>query len=130
MKKLLLLSSLSAFSFGFSQSKDLTKKQALEAFKNSEVRKFHNIKISEFEKIYNTAKCVKKSYADKEHFEEALKLKTMPIFKKLSKEETSKRLGECAPRAEFCIYGIDMWILAGSTDKEAKELRKKENCFF
>lgn len=130
MRKLFIFVCLSAFSVAFAQSKDLTKKQAYEAFKNSELRKFENLKISDFNKIYKTAICVKKTYSDTEHFPDALKLKTMPIFKNSKKTESIERVSKCAPRSEFCIYGIDMWILAGSTDKESKELRKPENCFF
>lgn len=114
------------FSLSFSQSKDLTKKQAYEAFKNSDVRKKSNLKIYEFDKIFKTALCIKKTYSDKENFPNAYKLKEMPIFNNNKKEEIKK----CTPRSEFCIYGIEMWLLAGSTDEEAKELKNKENCFF
>ena len=130
MKKLLLFVCLSAFSIAFSQSKDLTKKQALEAYKKSDVRKYENLKISDFEKIYKTAKCVQKTYSDKENFPDAVKLNSMPIFKKVEKQKAIERISMCAPKAEFCIYGIDMWLLAGSTEKESKDLKTKENCYF
>lgn len=90
MKKLLLLFSLSAFSLGFSQSKDLNKKQALEAFKNSELRKELDIPLSNFDKIYKQAICFKKTYVNKnvvELYPSTESLRVMPIFaKKLDRD--------------------------------------------
>jgi len=126
MKKLLLVTSVLTFSLSFSQSKDLTKKQALEAYKKSDVRKQNNLKISDFEKIYKTATCIKKTYSDKENLSNDFNLRSMPIFNNKEKE----KVNNCAPKAEFCIYGVEMWILAGSTDEESKKLKTEENCFF
>ncbi|PZR01786.1 MAG: hypothetical protein DI539_28195 [Flavobacterium psychrophilum] len=63
-----------------SQVKDLSKNEAFQAFKISELRKSEKIPLSKFEYIYKTAKCVQKNYSDKEFNPDALKLKTMPIF--------------------------------------------------
>ncbi len=56
MKKLISILAIFCFTISFSQIKvDLTKKQAYERFKNSNVRKACGIKLSEFNQIYKTS---------------------------------------------------------------------------
>jgi hypothetical protein len=56
MKKLISILAIFCFVFSFSQIKvDLTKKQAYERFKNSNVRKACGIKLNEFENIWKYA---------------------------------------------------------------------------
>lgn len=54
--KTLLLTTLLICSIAFGQSKDLTKKQAFELYKKSNVRIALRYKLSDFNSIYNTKK--------------------------------------------------------------------------
>ena len=101
MKNLLLLTCLSMFSLSFSQSKDLTKKEALQAFKNSELRKEMKITVSKFELYYKQAKCNQKYHLP----EKEKSLRNMPIFqKKLDENYSSTGL--------FPEFGIDYTLPA------------------
>jgi len=87
MRNLFLLTCLSMFSLSFGQSKDLTKKQAYEAFKNSVIRKRDHIPLSKFEFYYKQAKCVKENYGDKDNYPNSTLLRKMPIFNNKTKDE-------------------------------------------
>jgi len=56
----------------FSQSDDISKKQAYELFLKSESRKILELKEKDFEKIFKIAKCIKKNYN--------IKFKEMNLF--------------------------------------------------
>lgn len=73
MKSLFIFSALLLGSFSFAQV-DLSKKEAFEAFKNSNVRKELNISLKDFEKYYREAKCISKHWK--------IKTSEMPIFQK------------------------------------------------
>jgi len=113
MKKLLLVTSILTFSLSFSQSKDLTKKQALEAYKNSEISKIQNVDIKDFEINYKAAKCLSKAYN--------IKLKDMPLFKKkLSEKEKTYSDLEINGRFRQWIFGLDDTIFPEYTDSGTK----------
>lgn len=102
MKNLFLLLCISTFSLTYSQSKDLTKKQAYIAFKNSENRIELKLKKTDFKQIFETAECVKKNYN--------VKFKEMPIFQKKLTDNFIE-LG----RFRLSIYGL------GDTIPEEKD---------
>ena len=56
----------------FSQSGDISKKEAYELFLKSPTRDSLELKSKDFEKVYKNAKCIKNNYK--------IKLKEMPIF--------------------------------------------------
>ncbi len=58
--------------FVFSQSDDISKKQAYQLFLKSEAREILKYKKSDFEHVFKIAKCIKKNYDRK--------FKEMPLF--------------------------------------------------
>lgn len=62
----------------FSQSDDISKKQAYELFLKSSAKDSLEIEDRNFEKLFKTAKCIKKNWN--------IKLKDMPIFNPNKKE--------------------------------------------
>ncbi|PZQ99066.1 MAG: hypothetical protein DI539_28820 [Flavobacterium psychrophilum] len=131
MKKLLTIALILPV-FAFSQSNDLTKKEAFQAFKISELRKSNEIPINRFEKIYAIAKCVQKNYADKENFPQALQLRTMPIFSKKISKDIYEAPNGCGAHAEFCIYGVTMdFLIRDYKGEELEKLKKdKTTCIY
>ena len=71
MKKFLFVLCFSPL-FVFSQSDDISKKEAYQLFLKSESRKILELKEKDFNKIFNIAKCIKKNYG--------IKFKEMNLF--------------------------------------------------
>lgn len=71
MKKFLFVLCFSPL-FVFSQSDDISKKEAYQLFLKSESRKILELKEKDFERIFKIAKCIKKNYD--------IKFKEMNLF--------------------------------------------------
>jgi|GEM_PF-4490031 len=72
MKKFLFVLCFSPL-FVFSQSDDISKKEAYQLFLKSESRKILELKEKDFDRIFKIAKCIKKNYN--------IKFKEMNLFK-------------------------------------------------
>ncbi|PZU87304.1 MAG: hypothetical protein DI529_07340 [Chryseobacterium sp.] len=98
MNKFFFLLIIFSFFKGYSQSKDLTRKEAYEAFRKSELLKRNKISLLQFGSYYKQAKCIKANYFDNQ--DDAFR--KMPIFQ----EKLPKDFKMTGSFPEFGIFDI------------------------